>query len=169
METGRATKGKGDNWLGRSGSGYVVSRHHQCCILRLCRLRTIRLAPMSKYWTYWSHAGDIGLVNRVVGHRQELGLCPLLQWLHGERSWVRTRGSVSRRAVDCVGNSFSREQWDMSKSVGASRKVATCEDHSLEAYTGHTWTGVESVRVVLVGFSPTGCTSIRIATTLRYE
>jgi hypothetical protein len=39
----------GDNWLGRSGSGYVASRHLQGCIPRLCRLRTIRLAPASKY------------------------------------------------------------------------------------------------------------------------
>jgi hypothetical protein len=29
-----------------------------------------------------------------------------------------------------------------------------------EAYVGRTWTGVGSVRVVLVGFSPAGCTSI---------
>jgi hypothetical protein len=38
-----------------------------------------------------------------------------------------------------------------------------------EAYTGRTWTGVGNVRVVLVGFSPAGCTSIRIAVTLGYE
>jgi hypothetical protein len=49
----------------------------------------------------------MGLVNLVVGHRQELGLRPLLHWLDRERSWVRTRGSVSRRAVNCVGIPFS--------------------------------------------------------------
>jgi hypothetical protein len=80
----------------------------------------------------------MGLVNVVVGHRQELGLRPLLQWLVRERSWVRTHGSVSRRAVDCIGSPFSREQWDLSKSVGASRKVATYEDRSQEAYAGRT-------------------------------
>jgi hypothetical protein len=31
------------------------------------------------------------------------------------------------------------------------------------------WTSVGSVHVVLVGFSPTGCTSIRIVATLGYE
>jgi hypothetical protein len=108
-------------------------------------------------------------VNLVVGHRQELGLCPLLHWLAQERSWVQTRGSVGRRAVDYVGSPFSREQWDLSKSVSASRKVATYGDHPQEAYAGHTWTGVGSVRFVLVGFSPAGCTSIRITVTLRYE
>jgi hypothetical protein len=87
-------------------SGYVASQHLQDCSPRLCRLRTIRLAPVSKYWTYRSHACDMGPVNLVVGHRQELGLRPLLHWLAQERSWVQTRGSVSRRAVDCVGSLF---------------------------------------------------------------
>jgi hypothetical protein len=108
-------------------------------------------------------------INLVVGHCQELGLRPLLHWLVRERSWVRTRESVSRCVVDCVGSPFSREQWDLSKSVGASRKVAAYGDRPQEAYAGRTWTGVGSVRVVLVGFSPAGCTSIRIAATLGYE
>jgi hypothetical protein len=111
----------------------------------------------------------MGLINLVGGHRQELGLRPLLHWLVWERSWVRTRGSVSRRAVDCVGSHFSREQWDLSKSIGASQKVAMYGDRPQEAYAHRMWTGVESVRVVLVGFSPAGCTSIRIAVTFRYE
>jgi hypothetical protein len=54
---------------------------------------------------YRSHAGDMGQVNLVVGHRQELGLRLLLYWLAQERSWIWTRGSVSRCVVDCVGSS----------------------------------------------------------------
>jgi hypothetical protein len=111
----------------------------------------------------------MGVVNLVVGHRQELGLRPLLHWLVRERSWVRTHRSVSRRAVDCVKSPFSREQWDLSKSIGASRKVATYGDRPQEAYAGRMWTGMGSVRVMLVWFSPTGCTSIQIAVSLRYE
>jgi hypothetical protein len=42
-------------------------------------------------------------------------------------------------------------------------------DHLQEAYVGRTWTGVGSVRVMLVEFSPTGCTSIQIVVTLGYE
>jgi hypothetical protein len=99
-------------------------------------------------------------VNLVVGHRQELGLRPLLHWLVRERSWVRTRGSVSQRDMDCVGSPFSQEQWDLSKSIGASRKVATYGDRPQEAYAGRTWTDMGSIRVILVGFSPAGCTSI---------
>jgi hypothetical protein len=57
----------------------------------------------------------------------------------------------------------------MSKYVGVSRKVATYEDHLQEAYVERTWTDVESICVMLVGFSPIGCTSIRIAATLGYE
>jgi hypothetical protein len=71
--------------------------------------------------------------------------------------------------VDCVGSTFSQGQLDLSKYVGISQKVATYEDHPQEAYAGHTWTDVGSVRVVLVGFSPVGCTSIGIVATLRYE
>jgi hypothetical protein len=118
---------------------------------------------------YRSHVGDIGPVNLVVGHHQELDLCPLLHWLVRERSWVRTRGSVSRRVVDCVGSTFSREQSDLSKFVQISRKVTTYGDRPQEAYAGRTWTGVRRVRVVFVGFSPAGCTLIRITMTLGYE
>jgi hypothetical protein len=102
----------------------------------------------------------MGSVNLVVGHPQELGLRPLLHWLARERSWVWIRGSVSRRAVYCVGSPFSQEQCDLSKSVGVSRKVATYGNRLQEVYAGRTWTGVGSVHVVLVGFSPAGCTLI---------
>jgi hypothetical protein len=57
----------------------------------------------------------------------------------------------------------------MSNVVGGLRKVATYGNRPQEAYVGHTWTGVGSIHVVLIGFSPVGCTSIRIAATLRYE
>jgi hypothetical protein len=56
-----------------------------------------------------------------------------------------------------------------SNSVSGSWKVSTYRDRLHEVYTRRTWTGVGTVRVVLVGFSPAGCTSIRIAATLGYE
>jgi hypothetical protein len=34
---------------------------------------------------------------------------------------------------------------------------------------GRTWTGVGGICVMLIGFSPAGCTSIRISVTLGYE
>jgi hypothetical protein len=169
LRSGGAFRGKGIQLIGKVRKWYVESRHLEGCSPRLCRLRTDGLAPVSKYWIYRSHAGDIGLVNIVVGRQQELGLRPLLHWLARERSWVWTRGSVSRRVVDCVGSIFSQELWDLSKSVGVSWKVAMYGDRLQKAYTGHTWTGVGSVHVVLVRFSPAGCTSIRITATLWYE
>jgi hypothetical protein len=47
--------------------------------------------------------------------------------------------------------------------------VVTYGDCLQKAYDGRAWTSVRNVRGVLVGFSPTGCTSIRIAACLRYE
>jgi hypothetical protein len=38
-------------------------------------------------------------------------LFPLFYWLAREKNWVRTRGSVNRCAVNCVGSPFSWEQW----------------------------------------------------------
>jgi hypothetical protein len=159
----------GDSWLGRSGNGYVVSWHLQDCSPRLGRLRTIRLAPASKYWTYRSHAGDMGPVSLVAGHRQRVALPQLLQWLARERNWVCTHGSVSRRVGDCVRSPFSQEQRLCSSLLKTSQKVTTYGDPPQEAYAGRMWTGVESVRVVLVRFPPVGCTSIRIVVTLGYE
>jgi hypothetical protein len=53
----------------------------------------------------------VGPVILLVCHQQRVALPPLLQWLARERNWVRTHGSVSRRAIDCVGSHFSQEQW----------------------------------------------------------
>jgi hypothetical protein len=98
----------------------------------------------------------------------DIWFSPLLHWLTRKRNWVRTHGSVSQRAVNYVGSPFSGAV-TLSNSVGGSWKVATYGDRPQEAYAGRTWTGVESVRVVLIEFSPTGCTSIQITGTLGYE
>jgi hypothetical protein len=50
--------------VGKGRESGMESRHLQGCSSRLCRLRTNGLAPVSKYWMYWSHAGVLGLVNR---------------------------------------------------------------------------------------------------------
>jgi hypothetical protein len=64
---------------------------------------------------------------------------------------------------------FFSEAVTPSNPVGGSWKVATYRDRPQEAYTGRTWTGVGSVRAMLVGFSPAGCTSIQITASLRFE
>jgi hypothetical protein len=85
----------------------------------------------------------MGPVSLVVGHRQELGLRPLLHWLARERNWVRTHRSVSRRVVDCIGSPFSQEQWDPSKSVGVSQKVDVCGPREICMVLNHTRTDHE--------------------------
>jgi hypothetical protein len=82
----------------------------------------------------------MGPVSLVVGYQQELDLRPLLHWLAQERNWVWTHRSISQRAVDCVGNPFSREQWDPSKSVGVSQKVAIGGSREICMVLDHTRT-----------------------------
>jgi hypothetical protein len=66
----------------------------------------------------------MGSVSLVAGCQQRLDFSPLLHWLLGKRSWVRTRGSVIRCAVDCVMSPSSREQLICSNLLTAKRKVA---------------------------------------------
>jgi hypothetical protein len=111
----------------------------------------------------------MGPVSLVVGCQQRLDFSPLLHWLLCERSWVRTCGSVIWRVVDCVGSPSSQGQWIYSNLLTTARNVAMYKDYPQEAYAGRMWTGEGSIRVVLLGFSSVGCTSIRIAVTLGYE
>jgi hypothetical protein len=66
----------------------------------------------------------IGPVSLIVGWQQKLNFSPLLHWLLCERSWVQTHGSISRRAVDCVGSSTSQGQWICSNLLTIAQKVA---------------------------------------------
>jgi hypothetical protein len=90
---------------------------------------------------YWY----MGPVSLVACRRQKLGLSLLLHWLAWERNWVRTRVSISRCAVDSVENTFSREQWDPSKSIGGSRKVAICGPHEIHMLMAIHGLSMESV------------------------
>jgi hypothetical protein len=57
----------------------------------------------------------------------------------------------------------------MSNVVDGLQKVAMYIDCLLEAYAERTWTGMEIIHVVCIGFSLAWCTQIRITTTLGYE
>jgi hypothetical protein len=129
--------GKGRPSVGKVGEWYVESWRLQVYSLRLCQLRTDGLAPVSKYWTYRLHVGVMGLVSLVAWCQQWVPLPPLLQWLAQERNWVRTRGSVSRRAVDCVENPFSQEQWLCPSLLMTSRKVAMHWPHEIRMVWDH--------------------------------
>jgi hypothetical protein len=75
----------GGKWrpsAGKVREWYAQSRHLQGCSLCLCLLRTNGLAPVSKYWTYRSHASDMGLVSLVVYCRQ------IFDFLHCFIAWL---------------------------------------------------------------------------------
>jgi hypothetical protein len=137
---GRPLGGKWRPLARKVGEWFVESQHLQCCSPHLCQLRTNGLALMSKYWTYRSHVGDMGLVSLVAYCQQRVRLPPLLQWLALERNWVRTHGSVSRRAVDCVRSPFSRERWLCPSLLTTSWKVVICGPREIRMVEGHTWT-----------------------------
>jgi hypothetical protein len=101
----------------------------------------------------------MGSVSLLAGCQQKVGFFPLLQWLVQARSWIRTRGSLSR-AGGYVGSPSSWEQWICSNMLATVRKVATYVDYPQEAYMGHMGTGAGNVRVMLIMFSPARCTSI---------
>jgi hypothetical protein len=97
METGWGLLG--DQWNPRKGRvgrvlwlfwGFLCGRPHLCC------LRIKGLVPVSKYWMYQSHVGDMGLISPVAGHPQVVGLSLLLQWLSWERNWGESCGPLSR-------------------------------------------------------------------------
>jgi hypothetical protein len=111
----------------------------------------------------------MGPISLVVCCRQMLGFAPTTS-LVGSGEKLGTDPRIGQPT--CCGlyqSPFSREQWPCSTLLATVRKVATYVDCPQEACAGRTWTGVGSVCVVLVGFSPVWCTSIRIDTTLRYE
>jgi hypothetical protein len=149
----------GEEWrpsVGKVVEWYVESWHLQGCSPRQCRLRTDGLATASKYWTYRSHVVDMCPISLVVYHQQRVALVPLLQWLAWERNWLRTRGSVSRRAVNFVGSPFSQEQWLCPSLLTTSWKVAICGPREIRMVEGHTRTEHKKRVVCWSGFSLQG-------------
>jgi hypothetical protein len=64
--------------------------------LCLCWLRTEGLTLANKYWTCWSHAGDMGPASLLVCRQHMLGLSLLLPWLCLETNWGGSHGPLSR-------------------------------------------------------------------------
>jgi hypothetical protein len=79
----------------------------------------------------------MGPISLVVGCQQKLNFSPLLHWLLWERSWVQTRGSVNRRAVDCVGSPSSRGQLTRSNLLTTVRKVDICGPREIRVVLDH--------------------------------
>jgi hypothetical protein len=119
---------------------YVESQHLQGCSSRLCRLRTDGLPPTSKYWTYRSHARDMGPVSLVAGCQQKLVFSSLPQWLLWERSLVWTYGLVSHRDVGWVGRPSSQGHGNYSNLLMTMWKVYMCWSCEIRMVWDHTRT-----------------------------
>jgi hypothetical protein len=93
----------------------------------------------------------MGPVSTVVGCQQKLGFFPLLQWLVRERSWVRTRGSLSR-AEGYIGSPSSQEQWICSNLLTTMRNIAICGLREIHMVLDHMWTERGKHVVCWLGF-----------------
>jgi hypothetical protein len=71
---------------GKDGESDVAVLRFLCDSPRLCRLRTEGLVPMSKYWTYRSHAGVYGPNKPSSMLSIDVGFHLLLHWLAWERN-----------------------------------------------------------------------------------
>jgi hypothetical protein len=92
----------GGKWrpsVGKVGEWFVESRH----LRWVGPHEQVLNVPIACWW--------YGSSKPSASCQHKLDFSPLLHWLFWERSWVRTHGSVSRRAVDCVGSPSSRGQW----------------------------------------------------------
>jgi hypothetical protein len=92
-------------------------------------------------------------VSLVAAVNRCLALPPLLQCLARERDWVRTRGSISRRAVDYVGSPFSQEQLPFSTLLTTTWNVTICGPREIHMVEGHMRTEREKCVVCCSGFS----------------
>jgi hypothetical protein len=153
METERGHLGRPVEHLeGKDGESVVAILRFLCGSSRPCQLRTQGLVHMSRYWTYQSHAGDIGSVSLVTFLQQVIGLITLLQWMRGEVGSTFFSGAVhpSNPIDDLVKGCYTWTMWDT---------------YVRGPYVDRAWKACD----VLVRFFHTGCTSIQIVVTLRYE
>jgi hypothetical protein len=132
--------GKWRSSVGKVREWYVASQHLQGYSPRLCQLRTDGLAFTSKYWTYRSHAGDMGPVSLVAGCQPKLVFSPLPYWLLWERSWVQTCGSDGHRAVDYVRSPSSQGHWICTIMLTTSWKIAMRWPREIRMVWDHTQT-----------------------------
>ena len=148
----------------------MESRHLQGCSPRLCRLRTEGLAPVSKYRTYRSHAGDMGPVSRgSLLANGCLAYAYCFNGCHGRETEV---GPADRSAgvLGIVSGALFLGSSRIRPTLLGQCKRLSYADGVREAYGRVSYADQSRGNVCRVDWvSPAGCTSIRIAATLGYE
>jgi hypothetical protein len=153
---------------GKDRESVVAIPRFLCGSPHLYRLRTEGLVPVSKYWTYRSHAGVYGPIKLSSMLSIDAGFHLLLHWLAWERNrlWPVNYSAGLGVASGALILGSSRIHLTL---LTTTRMIAMYVNCPQEAYVGRTWTDVRSAHVMLIGFFPAGCTSIQITMTLRYE
>jgi hypothetical protein len=146
VEDHRLRRSVSDMW--QADTSKVVAPH-------VCRLRTDGLAPTSKYWTYRSHTGDMGLVSLVIYCQQVLGLSALLQWLCWERNWggsyttTQSGWEVESGALFLRSSAYVQPCWWLTKGCYTR---TTWDTYGLGPYVDWAWDACD----MLIGFSLQG-------------
>jgi hypothetical protein len=122
----------------KAGESDVESRDLQGGSPHLCHLRIDRLAPASKYWTYWSHARDMAPVNQCSLSSIDVGFSRLLQWMFREIIWERP---VDRSTnVLCIRTGdLSLESSESVQIYWVSVKCYHVRGLSIRSVSGLTW------------------------------
>jgi hypothetical protein len=146
----------------------VASRHLQGCSLHLCQLWTNGLDSMSKYWTYWLHARDMGLISWCTLSSTNVWLKPTASIVVLEEKLRRVPWATQPGWEVESGALFLR-----SSSIRP-MLLMTCERLLYTDHVKYVWSRAirrPSVECVwcIDQVSPIGCTSIWITVILRYE
>jgi hypothetical protein len=137
---GGATRRKWGQLVGKVRSRYVVSWHLQDCSPRLSRLRTVRLTPTSKYWTYRLHVGDMGTISLVVGCQQELDFSPLLFGCCGREAGYGPADRMTVVLWIVLGALLLGCGGSVQNLLMTVWKVAICGPREIRMVMNHTWT-----------------------------
>jgi hypothetical protein len=150
--------------IGKDGECDMESWHLQDCSPHLCRLRIDGLAPVSKYWTYWSRVGDMGPVNRYSWSVADAWLYPYYfngfngrptDWQPACNGLGRVPFLLGAIALSNVVDDFAKDCHVWGLPIGS-----VCV-----AYVD--WREKRMCHVYQVSLA--GCTSIQIIMTLGYE
>jgi hypothetical protein len=160
--------GKWRQLVGKVREWYAMSWHLQGYIPRLCRFKADGLAPMSKYWTYRSHAGVYELSKPSSQMSTGAWLFPTASRV-GSGEKLGTDPQIIQPGWGLCREPFFSGVVDLCKSVDDCAKCCymwtTWDTYGPGPYEVWAWKACG----MLVRFSLAGCTLIRIATALGYE